>query len=379
MFFVNLHTKFQINLLTGDLVYKIIKYKLPFTNVNWYFRKTMWAARREKLPVIPKNQDEVFAALKSFPPTTNKEEHFLLANDFDAKMIVFSTFTNLYFLCHSECIYADGTFDYAPKFFSQMFSIHAYKNGYYIPVVFCFLPSKKEDTYITLFKLIINKCNEFGLQFSPSSIVVDFEIAIQNAIDVIWPNTIIMGCRFHLRQAWFRKIQSLGLVTEYRKGTEIGKFLKYLFALQFLSSDEVGDAFSIDLISDMPEDKRVKDFCDYLTDNYIGEDSKYPPHIWAACSASLRRTTNACESFHSRFNKSFYATHPNIFSVIDTLLEFQTEIYIKIKTANKFRKDVRSDVRRKQNAVAKIINDYNLNCISRIEFLKCISYMYAPK
>lgn len=41
------------------------------------------------------------------------------------------------------------------------------------------------------------------------SMLIDFEMAIQNAIEETWPDAAIIGCRFHLRQAWFRKLQSL--------------------------------------------------------------------------------------------------------------------------------------------------------------------------
>lgn len=52
----------------------------------------------------------------------------------------------------------------------------------------------------------------------------------------------------------------------------------------------------------MPNDTRVIQFADYLTDNYISEESNFPPKIWADASAELNQTTNACESFHSHFN-----------------------------------------------------------------------------
>lgn len=72
---------------------------------------------------------------------------------------------------------------------------------------------------------------------------------------------------------------------------------------------------------------------DYLVDNYISENSRFPPHLWASKSSTTKRTTNACESFHSRFNTSFYKTHPNIFQFITVLLDFQNETYIKMRSA----------------------------------------------
>jgi hypothetical protein len=40
----------------------------------------------------------------------------------------------------------------------------------------------------------------------------------------------IKGCRLHLGQAWYRKIQSLGLAQDYKdKSSEIGKWLSQFF------------------------------------------------------------------------------------------------------------------------------------------------------
>lgn len=65
-----------------------------------------------------------------------------------------------------------------------------------------------------------------------------------------------------------------------------------------------------------PDDNRVTKFADYLVDTYIGEDSMFPPEMWASASVETYLTTNACESFHAHFNSSFNSTHPNIYSVI---------------------------------------------------------------
>jgi len=61
---------------------------------------------------------------------------------------------------------------------------------------------------------------------------------------------------------------------------------------------------------------------------------EFPPNIWASASATLTRTINACESFHSHFNKSFYTPHPHIYNFMDKLLELQSEIHIQFNSIN---------------------------------------------
>lgn len=63
----------------------------------------------------------------------------------------------------------------------------------------------------------------------------------------------------------------------------------------------------------IPDNPKYTQYADYLVDNYIRENSIFPPKIWAAFTADLTRTTNNCEYFHSHFNEQFYKAHPNIF------------------------------------------------------------------
>jgi hypothetical protein len=44
-------------------------------------------------------------------------------------------------------MFIEGTFKCCPKFFEQLYTIHGYSNGHYIPLVFALLVSKSEDTY----------------------------------------------------------------------------------------------------------------------------------------------------------------------------------------------------------------------------------------
>jgi hypothetical protein len=100
------------------------------------------------------------------------------------------------------------------SFFLQLFTIHNIKNGHYIPLAFCLLPDKCTQTYRDLLLLIMTECSKLNLTFCPKHVVADFEKAIYNAVSAVWPQSQILGCRFHLRQAWWRKIQALGLSKE---------------------------------------------------------------------------------------------------------------------------------------------------------------------
>lgn len=59
---------------------------------------------------------------------------------------------------------------------------------------------------------------------------MDFEIAIHSALTNVWSTIEIKGCRFHLGQSWWRKIQELSLSVKYKdQPSKLSKFLKYIF------------------------------------------------------------------------------------------------------------------------------------------------------
>lgn len=89
----------------------------------------MHAARRKILPILPKNQEEVFNTILELHLNTNRGKEFLMVADKVKKIIVFPCFSNLTFVCQSECILMDGTFKFCTNFFYQMFTIHSFKNG----------------------------------------------------------------------------------------------------------------------------------------------------------------------------------------------------------------------------------------------------------
>jgi len=71
-----------------------------------------------------------------------------------------------------------------------------------------------------------------------------------------------MAYRFHLGQSWFRKIQSdSNLLKNYNSKSELGVWLKQFFALGFLTSEDVEDAFTY-LIENSPTDNF--EFTDYI-------------------------------------------------------------------------------------------------------------------
>jgi hypothetical protein len=154
---------------------------LDISEIN-NIRRNMYVARRSTLPPMPRNIQDVHNALNTVLTKTVRNEEFLLVNDIDSNIIIFSRYTNLNFLCSVETWYMDGTFQYCAKYFYQLYTIHGYKNRhYYVPLVFALLPNKSSTTYAQIFQLISVKCVQWDLVLKPKTIIVDFEKAIHTA------------------------------------------------------------------------------------------------------------------------------------------------------------------------------------------------------
>lgn len=88
---------------------------------------------------------------------------------------------------------------------------------------------------------------------NPNKFVLDFEISMHQAINIIFPTAQIWECRFHLGQAWYQKIQSLGFAQDFNfVNDELGKWLVHLFCLPFLNPIEVGDCFVYSFMAEKP-------------------------------------------------------------------------------------------------------------------------------
>jgi hypothetical protein len=76
---------------------------------------------------------------------TISKELFLLVNDSETNVVMFSCKTNLQFLSTIDVFYVDGTFKSAPKIFHQLFTIHGLSNGHFVPLAFFLLANKHQS------------------------------------------------------------------------------------------------------------------------------------------------------------------------------------------------------------------------------------------
>jgi hypothetical protein len=312
---------------------------------------------------------------------TSKSEDMCLVNDVDLHIIIFSCTSNLRVLCTQvKDIFIDGTFKCCPKFFEQLYTIHGYSNGHFIPLVFALLVSKSEDTYRKFLQHVIDICSARNLTFKPAVVHVDLEITVHNVFRQMFPQTSTQCCRFHVGQSWWRKIQKTVLSTEYKDNeSNIEKWLRSFFGLAFLDPSDVEDCFEDDIMKVLPEDPRCISFADYILESYIVPDSRFPPTLWSSLpSLNTKRATNGAESFHAHYNEQFYAAHPTIFIFLDVLSKIQTTTYVKVRTIHMPAVIRRSEMEK----LSYLMDQYSklqANEIDRYQFVKAIGYKYSAK
>jgi hypothetical protein len=190
-------------------------------------RASMYRQRRKQYGTLPQSMSSTIQILRQMPITTHKKEDFLMfCEEYSAAdgMVIFTTSTNLRTLAACDTVLMDGTFRSCPRFFMQLYTIFGYANNCYLPLVYALLCNKEQSTYERFLHTVIQQCVSMNLVFKPVVILTDFEKSAMNAIRLLFDESQLHGCRFHLGQSWWRHIQNLGLSTEYKaKGTPISE------------------------------------------------------------------------------------------------------------------------------------------------------------
>ena len=158
-----------------------------------------------------------------------------------ANVVTYDVFVSFCFvlfrlLAQCEAIIGDGTFNFAPKPFLQLYTISVYISGYYIQVAYFLLRDKTTETYENMWKALKRLAEEqAGVILDSETLITDFEDAAFLAAKATCPRFFLRGCRFHLGQSWWRHIQQETLLrvsykdTKTPIGTSRSFFIRFLF------------------------------------------------------------------------------------------------------------------------------------------------------
>jgi hypothetical protein len=284
---------------------------------------------------IPKCLEDVIVTEKY--QKTDKGEQFLLFDSKDKdRILMFATRRNLDFPIKSQEWFMDGTFKIVPKLFYQLFTIHGNINGAYYPLIYSLLPDKRESTYVKIFEHIRKIMEKIEVNL----IMTDFEKAVINACQLLFPKAIKQGCYFHYRQCIYRRIQLVGMKTQYDSDPDFQHKIKLFIALAFVPVEYVTNAFDILLDNEDLCYTDIKPLIEYFEQTWIGKMERkerrppmYEHSLWNFYERTIhgqQRTNNVVEGWHSSMGKTFQAKEPSVWAFIDGLVKEQSLQEMKI-------------------------------------------------
>ena len=252
-------------------------------------------------------------------------KNFLLVDHHNPRFLTFGTQESLYDLCSSNHLFLDGTFKSCPEPFAQLYSVHTQSpiSNNTIPVLYSFLPNKTKNIYKLFFNELRTVAVNNDLILNPNFITLDFEQGAISALKQVFPATTLKGCNFHFNQCLFRKIQEIGLQTEYNDSlpddpSSVKSLFQQTAALAFIPGCEINDLWCeiMDKFNHVPNGER---FFDYFTDTWLDDGCKFPRTLWNYYDFDGPRTTNGLEGWHHRLNANIGTTSPNLYVVIEEL------------------------------------------------------------
>ncbi len=295
-------------------------------------KTSLYDARRSRIPKIPHSKADI--SLEGEWTTTVDGREFVIANDREEdRLLIFGTTQNLRHLCAADTIFMDGTFKAAPEMYQQVYSIHVQVMETMVPVCVGLLPAKNTETYVRFFRLIQKAANRYGLNFSPSTISIDFESAMINSIQRIFPGARIRGCLFHFSQALWRRVQEVGLVVRYKNDNSFNGLVRRAAALPLIPTHMVDEVWTEVLGQVDQNDVALMRFCDYVTKTWVDNlTALFPIEIWnQSDNVGGVRTNNHLEGWHSRLNKELGRPHPNVYALIEILKAEQQRVEHRLR------------------------------------------------
>ena len=305
-------------------------------------RRTIRSQRQtnENLPPLPPSRADIPVLPAEFQ-TTISGQQFLLYDSGVAdvnRILIFGSPDAVTLLEQSADWFGDGTFKTVPEIFYQLYTVHALVSNNVFPCIYALLPNKTQATYTRLFQELSNVTNGA----SPSSLLIDFEKAAQNAFEAVHPNADVSGCFFHLCKNIWRKVQSAGLQQRYQDDAEFSISVRMIMALAFIPLPDLDTAFD-DLFNEIRNNfnNDMDDVLNYFEDTYMGRPRRNgrrdPPmfahEMWTMYSRTrnhLPRTNNNVEGWHRGLQFHINACHPNIWKFLNVIKREESLTKVKV-------------------------------------------------
>ena len=240
--------------------------------------------------------------------------------------------------------YIDGTFAVVGNPFKQLLSIHCFVKAdmcvKQVPLVFCIMSRRKTKDYTAVFRAIQARCSNVAVRYITS----DFERALRRATSKVFPNVHHRGCTFHWTQAVYRKIQALGLATQYRDDRAIHKLCRRVMELPLLPASAIPEQFA--RLRRRAASEAMRALFDYVDSTWMA-DTAWPPSSWSAFRRPIR-TNNDVEGWHCRLNRRARSSHLPFYVLVRLLWEESqvTNLHVQLVSDRKLTRSQTTKYRR---------------------------------
>jgi hypothetical protein len=124
----------------------------------------------------------------------------------------------------------------------QLYVVHTPIGDRAAACVYVLMEGKSVTAYENIFRITDTKLTALGCQLKLHEVITDFEAAAMKAVRHFFGNDVrTQGCFYHLTQSTWRKIQDLGLASEYRFDHTMREFCGMIDALAFLPVNRIND------------------------------------------------------------------------------------------------------------------------------------------
>ena len=165
------------------------------------------------------------------------------------------------------------------------------------------LENKTRDSYCEALREIQKISFEAGKSVDPEQITTDFELALQQAIKLIFCNCVLKGCWFHYSQALLRKVGQLGIKTKYKVDYKFRFWINQFISLALIPIETLENAFD-KIIEGAKQfnSEPISNFLKYFIKQWL--HGHQAPIIWNQHKTS-HRTNNNLEGYHLTVTSSF--------------------------------------------------------------------------
>ncbi|CAF1545159.1 unnamed protein product [Rotaria sordida] len=343
------------------------------------WKTTLYSIRKKILPPTPISLSSII--IPADMCINNNNQEFLFCNSpTPHKVIAFASEQALQLLSNNPHWNGDGTFRTSPALFAQSYYIHVWDEFSMKSVIYSCCEDKKEECYHELLQSLLIHATKKKITLNPSSILIDFEQGMINAINDIFPQALVKGCHFHFAQNIWKKVKKYNLVT-LSKEENIRRQIANIIALPLIPPKEVNNSMEkiIDELCDC--DSKLNKLTDYVIKNYI-EDARFSLNMWNHfyTIGERPRTNNHLEGYHRQLNARV-RTHPDLWTWINevksseesVMCRYEQEQAQKRTTRPRKRKYIQDD-NKLMLAKKKYIQDEDFDAYQKT--LRTVSHRY---